>query len=181
MVRLPNTMTAVRRQQPSNSIASSLCEHPPQKQKPALFTSTAPPTLEQSEELAEGLVLAGKPLEAPRFHETDWLIGQTFHARDDPDRSCEPWKPPHFIQRKAPAVQRLKTRAEDLPTPSERGRSTTLARVVHGVLDEEDCAELVSSVNVKGFTPALLNIGRGRQKLMPVVRDGHRVIVDTPE
>lgn len=33
----------------------------------------------------------------------------------------------------------------------------------------------------QGFTPALLNIGRGEQKLLPSIRDGHRVIVDSPE
>jgi hypothetical protein len=36
-------------------------------------------------------------------------------------------------------------------------------------------------VNAKSFTPALLNIGRGMQQLSPYVRDGHRVIVDSPE
>ena len=36
-----------------------------------------------------------------------------------------------------------------------------------------------SQVNTKGFTPALLNIGGGRQEFCPRVRDGHRVIVDS--
>merc|ERR1719464_1245187 len=54
----------------------------------------------------------------------------------------------------------------------------SFARVVYGLLDEIDCAELIDCINRKGFTPALLNIGRGRQKLEPYVRNGHRVIVD---
>merc|ERR1712232_674565 len=32
-----------------------------------------------------------------------------------------------------------------------------------------------------GFTPALLNLGGGNQQLIPGARDGHRVIVDSPE
>lgn len=60
---------------------------------------------------------------------------------------------------------------------AEPGRR--FARVVRGVLSEKDCAELFSKVNTKGFTPALRNLGMGRQSLQPWVRDGHRVIVDS--
>merc|ERR1712137_1140362 len=35
--------------------------------------------------------------------------------------------------------------------------------------------------NEKGFTPALINVGRDLQELIPCVRDGHRVIVDSPD
>lgn len=145
------------------------------------FTSTTPPTAEQSAELARGLMLAGRSLEAPRFHEVEWLVGQKFTESDDPDRTAEPWVPPQFIQRKDPLAQRSKTTVEDLPIPRDGEHQRSLARVVRGVLDDEDCAELISRFNAKGFTPALLNIGGGRQTLMPDVRDGHRVIVDCPE
>jgi len=55
------------------------------------------------------------------------------------------------------------------------------ARSVYGVLDSEQCVDLMHRINAKGFTPALLNIGRGMQQLQPCIRDGHRVIVDSPE
>ncbi|CAE7495121.1 axeA1 [Symbiodinium pilosum] len=62
---------------------------------------------------------------------------------------------------------------------SESG--ATFARVVFGVLDEVDCADLLRCVNRKGFTPALLNIGNGRQRFEPDIRNGHRAIVDSKE
>lgn len=42
-------------------------------------------------------------------------------------------------------------------------------------------AHLLQRVNEKGFTPALINIGRGNQQLLPDYRDGRRVIIDSPE
>ena len=35
--------------------------------------------------------------------------------------------------------------------------------MLHNVLSPKECGELIDLLNVKGFTPALLNIGRGRQ------------------
>ena len=46
-----------------------------------------------------------------------------------------------------------------------RAGRRSFARLVHNALDEEDCAQLLASVNAKGYTPALLNIGGGRQML----------------
>ena len=40
---------------------------------------------------------------------------------------------------------------------------------------------LIASVNAKGFTAALLNVGGGLQRYEPRYRNGHRVIVDSPE
>jgi len=59
--------------------------------------------------------------------------------------------------------------------------ASSFARVARHVLGQDECASLISAVNAKGFTPALLNIGRGMQRLVPGARDGHRVIVDSPE
>ncbi|CAJ1356324.1 unnamed protein product [Effrenium voratum] len=126
-------------------------------------------------ELAEGLSLAGRPLQPPNFVNTGWKVGQKFTAEDDPDRTSLPWAAPSFISRKDPTSQ--KTWAEELPISSKTG----FARLVHGALDEEDCAELVQCINQKGFTPALLNIGGGRQRLEPEARDGWRAIVDCEE
>ena len=128
------------------------------------------------ESLADGLSLADSRLEAPKLMETGWKAGQVFTSEDDPDRTELPWEPPRFLT-KDPEAQRQKTHWEPLSIAGQ-GR---LAGVVTGVLDEDDCAELISCINRKGFTPALLNIGGGRQTLDPVARDGHRAIVDSPD
>ena len=57
----------------------------------------------------------------------------------------------------------------------------SFATMLHNVLSPKECLELIDLLNVKGFTPALLNIGRGRQQLRSEVRDGLRSIVDSPE
>jgi len=127
--------------------------------------------------------LAGQDLSAPRFHSTGWHVNQRFTAEDDPDRTRLPWRPPKFVSYKDPALQEAV--AEELRLPEEvsktPGYGQSFARVVRNVLDEKNCAELIASVNAKGFTPALLNIGGGNQQLVPGARDGHRVIVDSPE
>jgi predicted 2-oxoglutarate/Fe(II)-dependent dioxygenase YbiX len=141
---------------------------------PKCFLSTCPPNVAESAALAAGLHLDRRPLAPPQFHKVDWEDGQRFDAEDDPDRTEEPFDIPSFVQRD-PVEQSLKTRSEELPVPHG-----SFARVVHGLLDERDCAELIDRFNAKGFTPALLNIGRGRQQVAPEVRNGHRVIVDCP-
>lgn len=130
---------------------------------------------------AESLQLHGKPLEPPRFHRTGWRENQTFSAKDDPDRVLEPWDTPFFVQTKDPLIQRNKLTFQELDLTGLSHASDSFARVVHNVLDEEDCAELVARVNQKGFTPALINVGHGNQVLMPKARDGHRVIVESSE
>jgi hypothetical protein len=127
--------------------------------------------------------LAGRQLEAPHFHATEWAAGQRFSADDDPDRTRQPWEPPSFVHSKNPITQRERTHVEDLPLDHvpRNYRGSSLARVVRGVLDEDDCAELLACMNRKGFTPALVNTGGGQQMLMADLRDGHRVIVDSPE
>mmetsp|Transcript_41921 Transcript_41921/g.111016 ORF Transcript_41921/g.111016 Transcript_41921/m.111016 type:complete len:263 (-) Transcript_41921:63-851(-) len=128
-------------------------------------------------------MLAGRLLQPPELRETGWRQHQKFTESDDPDRTLEEWRPPHFLVVRDPAAQREKTTVEDLRIQGHLScaSSSSFARVVRGVLDEEDCAELISRVNAKGFTPALLNTGRGRQQFEPAVRDGHRVIVDSVE
>merc|ERR1712054_269662 len=86
-----------------------------------------------------------------------------------------PWVPPKFVGCKDPRAQ--PATALDLIPPTH----DSFARVVRNVMDNKDCAALIASINQKGFTPALLNIGGGQQKLLPAARDGHRVIVDSPE
>lgn len=148
----------------------------------AHLASLQPPLDATAAALAGGLSLAGRPLAPPRFHATDWREMQRFTAEDDPDRTQEPWKPPAFVFRTDPKVQREKIVVEELFVGEAAASSTaSFARVLRHVMDEEDCVELLASVNQKGFTPALINIGGGRQQLIPELRDGHRVIVDSPE
>lgn len=126
------------------------------------------------------LLLAGRSLEPPHLCRTGWKRHQQFTEEDDPDRTKQPWEPPAFVRDKDPVLQSLKTVVGELCLKGLRCGNQSFARVVHGVLDEEDCATLIASVNKKGFTPALINIGHGSQMLMPEARDGHRVIVDSP-
>lgn len=105
-------------------------------------------------------------------------MGQCFTAKDDPDRTmgdaARIWETPDFAMGDA-ETQRAKTSVEELPMPEG-----SFARVVNGVLDEDHCATLIGLCNKKGFTPALVNMGQGRQRLMPDYRDGFRVIADDP-
>lgn len=140
-----------------------------------LFLSTHPPTDAEAQELASGLVLDQRPLEPPRFHQVSWKDGQKFTELHDPDRTQEALDLPSFVH-KSPQEQFEKMSVEELDVGSEG-----FARVVHNILDEHDCAEFITAVNKKGFTPALLNIGGGRQQLQPYVRNGHRVIADSAE
>lgn len=148
----------------------------------ALFSATKPPTGNAIEALVAVMPhLAGRPLEAPKFFETNWKVGQRFGESDDPDRTREHWKPPEFSKSKDPFVQAKRTRSEELKVMDKTFRPDAFARVVRGALDEDDCAELLAKVNAKGFTPALINIGGGMQELIPEYRDGHRIIVDSPD
>jgi hypothetical protein len=54
------------------------------------------------------------------------------------------------------------------------------ARVVSNIFTPEECADILAAVNDKGFTPALLNIGGGRQQYVPSVRKGWRCILSSP-
>jgi len=139
------------------------------------------PTEEEASHLASVMKpLAGKTLAPPKFHPVSWRQGQVFLASEDPDRMAEPWSAPPFIKTKDPKQQRSKTSVEELPVPTKMA-SGSFARVVRGVLDEQDCADVIAAANEKGFTPALVNIGRGAQKLDAGYRDGHRVMADSPE
>mmetsp|Transcript_94166 Transcript_94166/g.269926 ORF Transcript_94166/g.269926 Transcript_94166/m.269926 type:complete len:296 (-) Transcript_94166:602-1489(-) len=142
-----------------------------------MFLSTSPPSAEQAGALAAPMPpLAGKPLEVPSFHETGWEDGQKFSTEDDPDRTTLPWERLAFVDAQDPASARSGTTVEDL----HLGVPSAWAKVVRNVLSEETCAELLARVNSKGYTPALINCGRF-QRLMPFVRNGHRVVVDCPE
>lgn len=146
-----------------------------------LFKSTTIPTAEELAKLVEVMpLLADRALEAPKFFKTEWRVNQKFAAHDDPDRMLEQWQAPDFVKHKHPMAQALQTELEELKVPSAVPNKR-FARVVRNVMDQEDCAALLAKVNGKGFTPALVNVGNGVQQLKPELRDGHRIIVDSPE
>jgi hypothetical protein len=126
--------------------------------------------------------LDGKELQPPRLHPVNWRDGQIFKAEDDPDRTAMVWMPPSFVSNRDPSMQIPKTRVEELDVSGVVGANkNSFARVVYNLFEPGECAELLARINEKGFTPALLNVGRGMQKLATGIRDGQRVIVDCPE
>jgi len=134
-------------------------------------------------DLTAGLLLAGRPLQPPHVYPTDWREFQIFKTDDDPDRTREAWEAPAFAQDFVAGAKRAQqTTVDELKLPRYQcaGRNS-FARIVHGVLDEEQCEALLAAVNQKGFTPALLNIGGGHQQLRTRARDGLRVIVDNTD
>mmetsp|Transcript_50807 Transcript_50807/g.128129 ORF Transcript_50807/g.128129 Transcript_50807/m.128129 type:complete len:314 (-) Transcript_50807:175-1116(-) len=150
------------------------------REKSGAFSSINPPTDKESGALAACMpLLAGRRLPPPSFYRTGWQANQSFTQEDDPDRTRLPWEAPEFVHQTDPASREIQV--EDLPVASRSTGRSSFARVVRNALSQEDCAALISSVNAKGFTPALLNIGGGMQRLVPGARDGHRVIVDSPE
>ena len=54
------------------------------------------------------------------------------------------------------------------------------ACLVSGVLSRVECEALVAATERRGYVPALLNKGRGREVLEPSFRRGDRRIVDDP-
>eukprot|EP00286_Rhodomonas_abbreviata_P019355 CAMPEP_0181297634 /NCGR_PEP_ID=MMETSP1101-20121128/5346_1 /TAXON_ID=46948 /ORGANISM="Rhodomonas abbreviata, Strain Caron Lab Isolate" /LENGTH=274 /DNA_ID=CAMNT_0023402587 /DNA_START=62 /DNA_END=886 /DNA_ORIENTATION=+ len=133
------------------------------------------------------LMLAGHPLPPPNVVKVDWKVNQRFSVADDPDRTDPKsftWQDPGFLLSKNPIEFRGRTTVEELDLKGNYidgyHDGYSFARVIHNVLDDEDCAQLMKQVNDKGFTPALLNIGRGYQQWAPDIRDGLRVIIDSP-
>lgn len=56
-----------------------------------------------------------------------------------------------------------------------------LAFILDGVFTEEECQEWIAMTEKQGYEPALVNIGGGRQELMPDVRNNSRCIIDSHE
>eukprot|EP00754_Rhynchopus_humris_P029415 Rhum_TRINITY_DN15216_c3_g6::Rhum_TRINITY_DN15216_c3_g6_i3::g.144624::m.144624 len=109
----------------------------------------------------------------PVLLETGWRPQQKFTQNADPDRMGVGWGDLGFLTG-APASDGRKVEREDLI--SEDGM---LAFMLHNVLSEEECDELLVACNHKGFTPALVNVGGGVQRYLPKIRSGSRCIVDS--
>ena len=56
-----------------------------------------------------------------------------------------------------------------------------LAFVLDNVFSEKECKEWIEMTESKSYEPALVNIGGGRQMLMPDVRNNMRCIIDSEE
>jgi len=103
------------------------------------------PTFQEMAKFVGDLKLNGLPLEAPRLGSDEYASAAT---------------PAAFVRAKDPTVQQLRTQAEDVPLPRDASVlhvgakiGTSFARVVHGVLEPSECAELVAQANEKGFVP----------------------------
>jgi len=132
------------------------------------------------------LVLAGAPLPKPKLSSVgkSWELRQTFDEEDDPDRTDKKhdWTTPAFLTAVDPVARAPQTTAEDIDVSNVGGfvPDFSFARAVDGVLTEPECAEVLQSLNAKGFTPALVNIGNGMQQYQPKYRDSYRVVQDSP-
>lgn len=143
------------------------CGMPPDQEKICVLASVMP-------------LLAGQPLQPPQFLRTGWKVGQKFSEHDDPDRTREKFAIPEFFELRDALMQQAQTTVEELRVPNANPQSR-FARVVRNALSEEDCLGILNAVNNKKFTPALVNVGGGIQQFIPEYRDGHRVIIDSPE
>lgn len=54
-------------------------------------------------------------------------------------------------------------------------------RFIENILTPNECQQLINLSENKGFDPALINVGGGRQKLMTDIRNNDRCIIDSPE
>ena len=110
--------------------------------------------------LTKDLSRNGSPLQIPRMHPVDWKSGQVFTADDDPDRmdaSNYQWNPPKFLVEKDPIIQREKLAVDEIdlsligidPVPN-KSSDLVFAKVIHNILEPNECAELIASVNDKG-------------------------------
>ena len=119
----------------------------------------------------DNLQLGGEPLPLGNLIQTGWVPGQRFSAEDDPDRVKVPWVPPAFFASQDPVQRSAETKVEHYDIAKFLSRSngpgSSFARVVHDVFTEEECVALIAAINEKGFTPALINVGRGFQRYRP--------------
>jgi prolyl 4-hydroxylase len=129
-------------------------------------------------------LLDGAPLPKPRLARVRWEKQQKFEVADDPDRAAQEhdWGLPGFIAAVDPAARAQQTTAEDIDVSHVKNcvPGFSFARVVDGVLRESECTEILRSLNTKGFTPALVNIGHGYQQYLPEYRNSYRVVQDSP-
>lgn len=113
-----------------------------------------------------------------RLLDMGWQPLRTFREEHDPDRTTVPTPLPEFLSTKAPSSQPIQVKPVVLPylKPSEY-----FAVVVKNIFTPEECQQLINVTNSKGYSPALLNVGRGLQQFVPDMRDGWRCIIDSED
>ena len=117
-----------------------------------------------SYDFAKDLSLNGEPLQIPNMYPVSWKEGQIFREIDDPDRMNCPWNLPKFVTEKNPHQQRKKLIVDEVdlesigvnPYPSNEWPYFSFAKVIHNILEPEECAELLSSVNEKGSIKSII-------------------------
>lgn len=95
---------------------------------------------------------------------------------DDPDRTSMPAPKFSFVN------SDCKSRHAELEVEQiqfDWRQNTDVAFALHNILTKAECEEIIAATKDKKFTPALLNIGRGRQVMFPDRRDGWRCIIDS--
>lgn len=64
-----------------------------------------------------------------------------------------------------------------LKLPDSRD-SEKFAKIIHGLFSKEECNELIKRTELAGYTPALVNVGHGREVLISDYRNSLRHISD---
>lgn len=80
----------------------------------------------------------------------------------------------------APSIASLLTLAAPPAAPTPLLGPRRFACSLPSVLSAAEAASLIAATEALGYTPALLNMGGGREALRPDVRDSTRCIVDSP-
>lgn len=78
----------------------------------------------------------------------------------------------------APTASKLGLSAYRVPLPWEPKHQQSLALVIPDVLSDAECSSIIRLCERRGFEPALLNVGGGRQVLATDHRKSGRCIVD---
>ncbi len=95
-----------------------------------------------------------------------WVPHQQFSEADDPDRMratyrdkqgrVTQWATPQFISTVDPIIRRGSTSVTEIHVPGSDNRDFSFAKVVHDVFHDDECIAMISAINDKGFTPALV-------------------------
>eukprot|EP01061_Rhynchopus_euleeides_P033974 TRINITY_DN5763_c0_g3_i1.p2 TRINITY_DN5763_c0_g3~~TRINITY_DN5763_c0_g3_i1.p2 ORF type:complete len:271 (+),score=98.32 TRINITY_DN5763_c0_g3_i1:46-813(+) len=107
-----------------------------------------------------------------------WRHGDNFFPEDNVDRTDVGWGDLKVLSPKSIAAN-VKDRIRKEPIIS-RNEGAKDAFMLHNVLSEHECLEIINACNEKQFSPALVAMG-GYQQYLPDYRSGLRCIVDSPK
>ena len=72
----------------------------------------------------------------------------------------------------------LPSQAQDVDLPRSSTKPFALCCVIENALTPEECKAIIARAQAKGFEPALLNVGGGRQVYAPDTRNSERCVID---